>query len=335
MSQPLSLRPVVRIWTALTVLLALTGVLVLILSASDALPGDVDATAFVVLVNGVNVVLYLLVLVFRKRIERSSARLIDQSNSVHVTTTYPRERPFGRTLVLLLAVTGVFVTYLVIFDVDEYYALIREDGLVEYLSALFWFVSAALLAFHLLRVSRQDPGRLHWIFNLALIAFFIVCGGEEISWGQRITQHETPAWLEAVNVQDETTLHNIGSISVFANGFFVGTLVFFLLIPYLARRSPQAGNVLDFIRFPRPNRFAVYVYAASLVLWILVGLRFGTLGFHPFSVFEEEYYTQMDDEIFELLAAYAFLCFSIFHSLRTVSISGSVARPTDGGVTDA
>ena len=329
MSNRLSLKPVVRLWTVLTVVLLLAGLLVFVLESGGNLPGDVDAKAFITLLNAMNIVLFLLFLGFRTRIETRAAGLIHESNSMTVTTTYPRETPVGRTLVLLLAATGILVVYLALFDVDEYYFLIREDGQVEYLSALFWFVSAALLVFHLVRVSKQDPGKHHWFFNLALIVFFIVCGGEEISWGQRITKHETPAWLESVNVQNETTLHNIGSISVFANGFFLATLVFFLLIPYVARRSTQAKNVLDFIRFPIPNRFVVYVYAVSLALWIFVGIRFGTLGFHPFSVLQEKYYTQMDDEIFELLAAYSFLCFSIFHTLRTVSVSEAVTRPLE------
>lgn len=322
----LGLMRIIRLWAVLTVVLALGGGLAVILEASGAMPGDVDATTFVVMLNAVNLVLLVLFLALRKRVERGLENLLRRSASQRLTTTYRHELVIGRAFVLLLAVAGLVVTYLAFFRIDDYYSLIREDGPVEYLSALFWLLSAAILTSY--AVSRRDAGTHSVIFAAALIAFFIVCGGEEISWGQRLTNHETPEWLGAVNVQEETTLHNIGSISVFANAFFVLTLVFFLVLPHLARRHRQVRDVAGLVGFPIPSRFPVYVYVGSLVIWILVGLRFGTLGFHPFSVLEANYYTQMDDELFELLAAYSFLCFSISHGSRSVSVSGpAAARP--------
>ena len=79
--------------------------------------------------------------------------------------------------------------------------------------------------------------------------------------------------------------------------------------------------MLYFIYFPLPNKFAIYIYLGSLIVWMFVGLRFGTLGFHPFSFFTEQYYTQMDDEIFEFFAAYSFLCFSILNSKTKLIIA--------------
>ena len=40
------------------------------------------------------------------------------------------------------------------------------------------------------------------------------------------------------------------------------------------------------------------------------------MGFHPFSFYAQEYYTQMDDEIFELFAAYSFFAFTIMDSVK-------------------
>ena len=45
----------------------------------------------------------------------------------------------------------------------------------------------------------------------------------------------------------------------------------------------------------------------KIFLWMVI--FFGTLGFYPFSLWG--YYTQMDDEIFECLAAFSYLSFSI------------------------
>ena len=125
------------------------------------------------------------------------------------------------------------------------------------------------------------------------MAFFIVCCGEEISWGQRILGIETPDLIRSVNVQNEISLHNIFSSSVFSNVFFLFTVVFFLFVPFLIKKITIIKNMLYSIHFPIPNRFAIYVYVGSLLVWIFVGVRFGTLGFHPFSFYPEQYYTQM------------------------------------------
>lgn len=320
-------KRMVSAWTAFTVLLAIAGVLVFVAARALDFPYESNARSFAISLNIVNILLFSCFYAFRNNTERFLARLVRESDKRQVSIEYRNEAAMGLVLGSLLVVSGIYVAYLVFFDIEAYFSLIREDGYVEYLSALFWFLSAAVLVLQAVKSLKEESGKYSFLFGALFVAFFIVCGGEEISWGQRLTGHETPGWLKAVNVQEETTLHNIGSISVFSNMFFLLTFVLFLILPYVAKRNPRVRNMLDAIRFPIPHGFATLIYAGSLAVWILVGLRFGTLGFHPFTIYAEKYYTQMDDEIFELLAAYSFFCFSLFHSMRTVSISAPIARP--------
>lgn len=51
----------------------------------------------------------------------------------------------------------------------------------------------------------------------------------------------------------------------------------------------------------------------ALTTWVIVGLRFGTLGFHPYSFYAENYYTQLDDELFEFLIAFSFFSFAVLN----------------------
>lgn len=321
----LGFNAMVAIWAGLSVLLALAGLLIFTL--------DIGGKVFIAMSNGLNILLFLAFLCFRAPLGRIAAKMVDQSKGLSVTIEYRHETQIGFALLLAVVAIGIFTLYTAFFDIELYRSLIREDGPVENLSALLWLLSAAALFFFVLGNFRMEARGYRLLFNAALIAFFVVCAGEEISWGQRLTGHETPGWLEAMNIQNETTLHNIGSISVFSNGFFLLTLVFFLVLPYLANKYSRVRNLLHLVRFPLPNKFPVGVYVWSLLIWIIVGLRFGTLGFHPFTFYEEQYYTQVDDEIFELLAAYSFFCFAVLHSLRTVSISdtrpelASVAAP--------
>src|SRR5436189_199534 len=70
-----------------------------------------------------------------------------------------------------------------------------------------------------------------------LIALCVFCGGEEISWGQRLLHYQTPDWM-ASNKQHEINLHDIGSISVTENAFFVFTTLCCLAGPWLLARAP-------------------------------------------------------------------------------------------------
>ena len=114
-------------------------------------------------------------------------------------------------------------------------------------------------------------------------------------------------------MQNETNLHNIGSISVFSNVFFLLNVAFFLLLPFLAEKYTALRNYLRYYRLSTPCRSVTCVFIVALFIWVIIGIRFGTLGFHPFSILQQQYYTQMDDEIFEFLAAYSFLSFTVMN----------------------
>ena len=201
-------------------------------------------------------------------------------------------------------------------NVESYFLLIQEDSVLEYGSALLWGLSAVILLIGMLQQAftrQKDYGTIR--FDLILFFFFLACAGEELSWGQRLIHIETPGLLKAINVQNEITLHNVGSISIFSNIFFILTLCFFIILPYISFRYRSISVYLIHKSFPIPNRFAVAVFLTTLFIWMFIGIRFGTLGFHPFSLYVEQYYNQMDDEIFEFLAAYSFLTFSILNGL--------------------
>ena len=181
-------------------------------------------------------------------------------------------------------------------------ALIAEDGIVEYGSSLSWFAAAACAAAALF-LDRRRFG-LKVACYAPLIALCVLAGGEEISWGQRIFHFQTPTAVETMNRQRELNLHDIGSISVTENAFLVFTTVCCLVIPWLLSRAPEWRTYLRQLNAPIVDPFVARVYGIGLVAWIVVGLRFGTLGFSPFSLWG--YYTQLDDEIWELFAAFAF-----------------------------
>ncbi len=188
---------------------------------------------------------------------------------------------------------------LALFRAPAYLNFIAEDGPVENGSYLAWLVAALAMARW---VWQNRAHHSAMIVGVALLLSFLICGGEEISWGQRIIGFKTPTVLHLLNKQDEMNLHDIGSISLFSNAFFALATLFFLL--------PLFQNLRSRYRLLRlVHADATRVYVIGLATWIIVGLRFGTLGFSPLSVWG--YYTQLDDEIYEFFAAYAFCAFAL------------------------
>jgi len=89
-----------------------------------------------------------------------------------------------------------------------------EDKLIENLGAFFLF-TASVLFYACYRLSMRlgkdtrylHPKRNKFYLFLAIL-FFIGCG-EEISWGQRIFDWQTPVFVQEMNAQRETNFHNI------------------------------------------------------------------------------------------------------------------------------
>jgi hypothetical protein len=232
----------------------------------------------------------------------------------------------------LLALTGLQAVAAVVLALAfpvQYRAMTREDGFVENLSAVWWAVGV-LAVIGGLAVREVRRRRSVGIYLLAG-AFFVLCGGEEISWGQRILGFAGPDALIEINKQQETNLHNIGSISVYANAFYLLAFVVFVIWPALLRTDPAAERFAQRRRLPVVTRHASLIYLVWLCVWLVVGIRYGTLGSHPFSLWG--HYTQLDDEIVEYGMAVAYACLVILdlsevaRSRRTAGLPHPAAAP--------
>lgn len=90
-------------------------------------------------------------------------------------------------------------------DREMFFHYTREDGIVEYSTALFLLASFLICAARAYRARSKPPLAF---YLLAALAFFFGFG-EEMSWGQRLFHFATPEELMKINVQKELTLHNI------------------------------------------------------------------------------------------------------------------------------
>lgn len=174
---------------------------------------------------------------------------------------------------VVVASALLVIPYILLFlsGVEKQGSLFEEDGLFENASAVFFLVSSLSFLFLFFKIKKREARSFklkigHYLI-LMLSFLFFVFAGEEISWGQRIFNLETPDLLKEINVQREINLHNIRIFDVTdtdgyrpkkglarmitANRMFsLFWFVFCVVIPVLNRLSKRLAVWLKKIAFP-------------------------------------------------------------------------------------
>ena len=153
-------------------------------------------------------------------------------------------------------------------DVALYFA--GEDGIIENIGALSFFCAGIIFA--KIYINDVEGNNFYYfsmkrnVFFLLLAMAFIFAAGEEISWGQRIFNFDTPDYWKKLNKQNEFNLHN----TLFFDGnaadggskkglyaytsltklFALFWLVYCVIIPILAMLSPATKRFIAKINLP-------------------------------------------------------------------------------------
>ena len=152
--------------------------------------------------------------------------------------------------------------------------LTKEDGAYEYVGAFLFLLTA--VGFFMLAVkperykgyanAKKYPERKYfWL--LALV--FLLAFGEEISWGQRIFNFETPEVIKENNVQEEFNLHNlevfhgktkdgeektgIMALLTIHKMFYLAFLTYLFIIPLLHSKNSGIRSFVSKVGLPVPN----------------------------------------------------------------------------------
>ncbi|MDD3679550.1 MAG: hypothetical protein PHX72_01700, partial [Candidatus Shapirobacteria bacterium] len=103
------------------------------------------------------------------------------------------------------------LVYFILFKITDtynYHVFIAEDGPVEYAQFILFLLAGIFFlasAINLLKKKTFLVGFCYLLFSFA--AFFVAI--EEISWGQRLLQIDTPEMIAQQNSQNEITIHNL------------------------------------------------------------------------------------------------------------------------------
>lgn len=208
-------------------------------------------------------------------------------------------RAEAASLWLLGAFAAILLSYVWFLLLDAHTAqrLADEDGIVEYLGAVFSLLAACLFLLSYLRSDGEANSffgvttkRNIWFLGLAFLMF--VAFGEEISWGQRIFGWNTPELLGELNAQGETNLHNLwlmqatnpdgshkSSLELLLNAnrlYSMFWLAYCVALPLLVGSSDFARRWARFLGVPVPALIVGGLFVANYFIFQAI-VAFGGL----------------------------------------------------------
>ncbi len=176
---------------------------------------------------------------------------------------------------------------IIFFNDETIVYLAKEDGIYETAAAICFFLTS--LAFFYLYFKDIKGNQLFIIktkrnlFYILLALLFLFGAGEEISWGQRIFDFQTPEELKEMNMQNELNIHNLKIFhGNYADGkgktFFdamtssgrllnIFWFTFCFLTPILHRKSRRISSLLDKMNLPIPP---IWVGILFLINWFVL-----------------------------------------------------------------
>ncbi len=170
---------------------------------------------------------------------------------------------------MLLITLCSFIYY---FNPALFKTLVKEDGLIENITAFILLLSSIFLFIRLIKVGHSKSTK--WIiFNIFLIAGLFFGFGEEISWGQRIFSIESNDFFTGNNLQGETNLHNLQlfglkiNIVVFTYGFGLIFGFYIFLAAFLFKKNNFFNNIINKFGVPLPRfQHSIYFIIATVII---------------------------------------------------------------------
>lgn len=192
---------------------------------------------------------------------------------------------------------------------EFYKQLLLEDGPIENANAITLFI-AGIIGFIITSIFIKKGNKKFGILYLLLAIGFIVLGFEEISWGQRIFNLQTPD-LFSSNLQNQITVHNLQSVKPYIHDFLM--LVGFLgAFSWLIFKRLEGNSHNSFLRIFIPPWYLMF-YFLPIFIFYLMGI------FMPFNhqIWElGDWLPWNDQEPPELLMSIGILLFTLISFLR-------------------
>lgn len=235
---------------------------------------------------------------------------------------------------LVLSLSIIILSYLLYLFLDEetVIKLGREDGLFEYFTALLFLITSIL--FLIIFFNRKK------IIHLLMALVFFIGMGEEVSWGQRIFNYQSPEYFKENNIQNEFNFHNLKIFDSQEEGgfykkglsYYLSTnflyklfwLVYGVVLPIMYLLSSLVKHIIDRIDLLVPPFILGIIF---LFNWLL----FKMISSFLLSVDSSPSYYYAGIEISEFCSALVFMIIGAYYHQTIKGFTGkgpSVTYPT-------
>jgi hypothetical protein len=143
---------------------------------------------------------------------------------------------------------GVITSFTDVVWFEQVYTV--EDGFIEWLTVIALLAISGLMFFRYYKLKEHKPGV--FLFTLILSGILALMGaGEEVSWGQRFLNIESPDFFVKHNAQGETNVHNLlvqgkRINKIIFSQFLMGLILIYLVIlPVFYHRTDVVKNFID------------------------------------------------------------------------------------------
>jgi hypothetical protein len=153
------------------------------------------------------------------------------------------------------------------------YFLLKENELIEILTFIIFFVSGFFGLTQIFKLKKKIEKNIILFYGLFSL-FLILIAMEEIAWGQWFFYFETPDSWNKINIQGETTLHNIkgiqGRTAILRFLFGLGGIIGIVLKVKSNFKKIYAPSIL----FPWFSIIFVYTSIELIHDFFLIGLKY-------------------------------------------------------------
>ncbi len=178
----------------------------------------------------------------------------------------------------------------------------QDDQFIEY-ATFFVLLFISILCLRRAFALFGLRGLTFTAFSVCYGMLFFVGAAEEISWGQRLLNIETPGWFVENNRQQEINFHNLTTDSFNIIDLLTITLpalllVYSIVIPALYRRNVLARHILD--------SWAVPIAKPYVIALLLVSVLISKIVIHYW------FSPKAGDELFEFAVVYCIAVIGLF-----------------------
>jgi hypothetical protein len=125
---------------------------------------------------------------------------------------YSLTKNTAKTIVVFPILISFFLLLIIAIPFTRNFGfwLLEENNPIEILTFIFFILGGIYGVFLSIKLFKSENNKLPAYFFLIFSIFLVLIGMEEISWGQQFFNFKTPDDWNKINLQGETTLHNVG-----------------------------------------------------------------------------------------------------------------------------